>query len=94
MVYRKVDARLHGKEDSNTHGTRPVHLIITMIKWIQTSRLSTNGSLSEAPEPLVPHLELRCWGLGSKAYGLGFMVYGLGFGFRVWEFGRGLGIYS
>ena len=26
--------------DSNSHGARPVHLIITMIKWIRTSRLS------------------------------------------------------
>ena len=30
-------------EDS--HGARPVHLIITMIKWIQTSRLSIKNSL-------------------------------------------------
>jgi len=27
-------------------GARPVHLIITMIKWIRTSRLSTKNSLS------------------------------------------------
>jgi len=26
-------------EGSNSHGARPVHLIITMIKWIRTSRL-------------------------------------------------------
>ena len=38
--FRKVDARLPGKGNSNSHGTRPVHLIITMIKWIRTSRLS------------------------------------------------------
>ena len=31
---------------SNSHGARPVHLIITMIKWIRTSRLSINESLS------------------------------------------------
>ena len=29
-----------------THGARPVHLIITMIKWIRTSRLSIKNSLS------------------------------------------------
>ena len=36
----KVDVRLPGKGNSNSHGARPVHLIITMIKWIRTSRLS------------------------------------------------------
>jgi len=30
--YRKVDVRLPGKGNSNSHGARPVHLIITMIK--------------------------------------------------------------
>ena len=43
---RKVDVRLPGKGDSNPHGVRPVHLIITMIKWIRTSRLSIKNSLS------------------------------------------------
>ena len=43
---RKVDVRLPGKRDSNSHGARPVHLIITMIKWIRTSRLSIKNSLS------------------------------------------------
>ena len=42
---RKVDVRLPGKGDSNSHGARPVHLIITMIKWIRTSRLSIKNSL-------------------------------------------------
>ena len=32
---------------SNPHGARPVHLIISMIKWIRTSRLSMKSSLSE-----------------------------------------------
>jgi len=36
----KVDVRLPGKGNSNSYGARPVHLIITMIKWIRTSRLS------------------------------------------------------
>ena len=43
---RKVDVKLPGKGNSNSHGARPVHLIITMIKWIRTSRLSSNNSLS------------------------------------------------
>ena len=38
--------RLLGKGNSNSHGARPVHLIITMIKWIWTSRLSIKNSLS------------------------------------------------
>ena len=44
---RKVDVRLPGKGNSNPHGARPVHLIITMIKWIRTSRrgLLFNGRL-------------------------------------------------
>ena len=43
---RKVDVRLPGKGDSNSHGARPVHLIIPMIKRIRTSRLSIKNSLS------------------------------------------------
>ena len=39
-VTGKVDVRLPGKGNSNSHGARPVHLIITMIKRIRTSRLS------------------------------------------------------
>ena len=43
---RKVDVKLPGKGNSNSHGARPVHLIITMIKWTRTSRLSIKNSLS------------------------------------------------
>ena len=43
---RKVDVRLPGKENSNSHGARPVHLIIPTIKWIRTSRLPIKNSLS------------------------------------------------
>jgi len=43
---RKVDVRLPGKGNSNSHGARPVHLIITMIKWIRTRRLSIKNYLS------------------------------------------------
>jgi len=46
LGYRKVDIRLSGKGNSNSHGARPVHLIIAMIKWIRTSRLSIKNSLS------------------------------------------------
>ena len=44
---RKVDIRLPGTGDSNSHGARPVHLIISMIKWIRTGRLSIKKSLWE-----------------------------------------------
>ena len=40
-----VDVRLPGKGNSNSHGARPVHLTITTIKWIWTSRLSLKNSL-------------------------------------------------
>jgi len=37
MMAGEADVRLPGKGNSNSHGARPVHLIITMIKWIRTS---------------------------------------------------------
>ena len=47
---RKVDVRLPGKRNSDAHGARPVHLIITIIKWIRTSRLPIKNSLSSSTE--------------------------------------------
>jgi len=35
---RMVDVRLPGKGNSNSHGARPVHLLISMIKGIRTLR--------------------------------------------------------
>jgi hypothetical protein len=76
---RKVDARLHGKDDSNSHGARPVHLIISMIEWIRTSGLSIKISLSpgasrpphqpgyEPARPMVGEVtspQSPPWGLG------------------------------
>jgi len=62
---RKVNVRIPGKGHSNSHGARPVHLIITMIKWIRTSRLSIRKCLSwqvgggrRAPLARVPRLRL------------------------------------
>jgi len=75
---RKVDVRLPGKGNSNSHGARPVHLIITMIKWIPTSRLPIKNSLSAAPA-----FRVRGWELAFRVSGLGFRVHGSGF--RVWE---------
>ena len=45
MGTRKVDTRLPGKENSNSHGARPVHQIISSMKWSGTSRLSIKDSL-------------------------------------------------
>jgi len=42
---RKVDIRLPGKGNSNSHGARPDHQIISMIKWIRTSVLSIKNAL-------------------------------------------------
>jgi len=59
LVPRKIDVRLPGKGNSNSHGARPVHLIITMIKWVRTSRLSikttywsVSGGISKSIEVL------------------------------------------
>ena len=49
LAIRKVDVRLPAKGNPNSHGARPVHLIITMTKWIRTSGLSIKNSLSDAP---------------------------------------------
>ena len=48
--YPFLDVRLPGKGNSNSHGARPVHLSITMIKWIRTRRLSTKNCLSPCPK--------------------------------------------
>ena len=54
---RKVDIRLPGKGDSNSHGARPVH---QKYRWIRTSRLSMKNSLSETTQG-HPASALYCW---------------------------------
>ena len=46
------------KSEFESHGARPVHQIISMIKWIQTRRLSIKLSLS-LTWYRVRHLGLR-----------------------------------
>jgi len=62
---RKLDVRLPGKGNPNSHGARPVHLTITMIKWIRTSRLSIKISLSlekDVPRGVFSGLQgLKCF---------------------------------
>ena len=59
--------RLSGEGNSNLHGARPVRRIISMIKWIWASRLSTENSpsitvlaprsrLAYSPSPALPAL--------------------------------------
>ena len=65
-----VDVRLPGEMNSTSHGARPVHLIITMMKWIRTSRLSIKNSLSTLNTyrwNRVEHLGHRVEVLGLKA---------------------------
>ena len=62
-----ADVGLPGKRNSDSHGARPVHLIITSLRWIRTSRLPIKNSLSVLGSPvpcvgrlLVPFLGLLC----------------------------------
>ena len=48
MLSEQVDIRLPPKGNSNCHSTRPVHQIISKMKWIRTSRLSIKTSLSHS----------------------------------------------
>jgi len=50
---RKVDVRLPGKGSSNSHGAGPVHLIITMINLIRTSRWSIKNCHRNFPSEKV-----------------------------------------
>ena len=60
----KIDARLPGKENSNSHGATPVRQIISLMKWIRTSMLSINNSLSACEErKVVPAIGFEVWGL-------------------------------
>ena len=96
MRARKVDIRLSGKGNSNSHGARQDHKIISMIKWIRTSRMSiknergTRHPCSSWPisqrVPLRLHFGCRVSGSGFRHFlfrvsGFGFRVSG--FGFRV-----------
>ena len=62
---RKADVRLPLKGNSTSHGARPVHQIISMIKWIRTSRLSIKKSLSRGRDRAVVDGHL-VQGLGSE----------------------------
>ena len=60
-----------GNGNSNSHGARPVHQIISMMKWIRTSRLSkTEHSLERQP---ASTRHARTWG-GARVCGGGSSV--------------------
>jgi len=65
-LFRKVNVRLLGKGNSNSHGARPVHQIISVTKWIRTSRLPIKNSLSR-----VDVVWFRFWGLGLMVWDKG-----------------------
>ena len=71
---RKVDVRLPGRGNSISHGARPVHLIITMRKWIRTSRLPLKNSLSVTEISVYDLARFRVQGSGLRAQGSGFRV--------------------
>ena len=58
---RKVDVRLPGKGNSNSHVARPVHQIIAIIRWFWTSRLSIKDSLSLRSFQNVREAEAASW---------------------------------
>ena len=62
---RKVDARLPEKGNSTGHDARPVHQIMSMMKWVRTSRLPIKNSLSAPPPGFPGEVDfppLLCWG--------------------------------
>ena len=79
-VVQKVDIRLPGKGTSNSHGARPVHIIITLITWIRIGMLSIKSSFS--PPHQLPHTAsgFMVQGTGFRVQGSGFRVQGSGFG--------------
>jgi len=58
------------------HHARPVHLIITMIKWIRTSRLSIKNSLSLPPFRFrAKKMQLEMFeGLAPESQGLNCLI--------------------
>jgi hypothetical protein len=79
---RKVNVKLPGERNSNSHGARPVHQIITIIKWIRTSGLSIKKSLS------------REWGVEFTVHTFGFRVEAQGLMFRDSGFGIRVSVFG
>ena len=73
---RREDMILHEKDNSNPHGARPVHQIISMINWTWTSKLSVKISFSG-----VSWFGFRVPGSGLRASSFGLLV--------IWRIGCG-----
>ena len=58
---RKVDVRLPGKGNSNSHGARPVHLIITMIKSRSLFRKFSSDEISFAACRFASQFKNNCF---------------------------------
>ena len=78
-VTEEADIRLPGKGNSNSRGARPVHQIISMMKWIRTSRLPIKYFLSVAGGGSRRTCGFRVQGSGCRVQGSGFRVQGSGF---------------
>ena len=82
LLARKVDVGLPEKRNSNSHGARPVHLIITMTKCIRTRRLSRKDFLCVCcTAARTHHRQQKSHAFVSTA------IFQRGFGYRVSGFG-------
>ena len=66
---RNVNIKLSGKGNSTSHGARPVHFIISLIKWIRTSSLSIKNSLSQGEADQGEAKAALVWVLGEFGEG-------------------------
>ena len=89
---RKVDVRLPGEGNSNSHGAWLVHQSISMIKWIRTIQSSLKNSLSlllswtQNPRPVIlnePRVVTCPNATGGGVKDSGFRVQSMWSGFRV-----------
>ena len=71
---RKVDVRLPGNGDSNSHSARPVHLINTMTVESDLQVVNSELSLSSVHRVCPGRAPLALLPLGFRVQGLGFGV--------------------
>ena len=79
-VTRKVDVRLPGQGNSNPRGVSPVHLIITIITWLRTSKFSLKNSLFGGTAPAARRAKVfRCSSSSRHPRGAGYSGINEGF---------------
>jgi len=59
------------RREAGPHGARPVHLIITLIKWIRTSRLSIKKSLARQVRVLEAPAPFQFWVMRTTVLAIG-----------------------